>query len=262
MIHDIQIGGHTQSLKNVPSKRLKTQRARVVNKSLCSKNQAVESLKEVDQNAIFGILGQLASSQNTLAEKKHEAFNKVNELVAADVWLWGRVKDGELVESSVMTNYEDGGNITQYTQVMLSSHLFQLYLLQEVSDHRTLVINEGGPFSCIYSIRAMEDGTTSLFVSFRTEVNEDFSQNDVLVLNTILKHLPLMHELQTDPKEKALTPKMQLVLRALKDGLSRKQIADQLQISVNTVSAYVRDIYREYQVHSHAELIRYFKSLA
>jgi len=45
------------------------------------------------------------------------------------------------------------------------------------------------------------------------------------------------------------------VLRALVDGLGYKQIASDLQISVDTVRSHIRNIYRKLQVHSGPEAV-------
>ena len=45
----------------------------------------------------------------------------------------------------------------------------------------------------------------------------------------------------------------------LLQGHGRKQIAAQLQITANTLAGCVKELYRHYDVHSHAELMRQFK---
>ena len=42
------------------------------------------------------------------------------------------------------------------------------------------------------------------------------------------------------------------------EGWSRKQVAHQLGLAENTVHGYVKEIYRHYGVHSHAELVKRF----
>ena len=48
------------------------------------------------------------------------------------------------------------------------------------------------------------------------------------------------------------------LLNLLLDGRDRKQIADQMGISENTVSGYAKDVYRHFDVNSHVELMRKF----
>lgn len=57
------------------------------------------------------------------------------------------------------------------------------------------------------------------------------------------------------------TRRERLVIDLLLQSHGRKEIAKRLGISVNTVQGYIKDIYRRYGVHSHAELLRvYFQS--
>lgn len=264
MIQDIQIGSGTQVLNNVFMRDSKSAGAPVVARKLKKEKPELKSpaskssLSGEDELALLELFGSIASSQDSISDKKKMAFGHVTKSIGAEVWFWCRLQDSKIVEESELSNYTESGCIGQYVQAMLSSRIFQIYLAQEVGAQRTVMINDGGPFSCIYTIRKMRDGSTSLFIAFRTERNAAFTERDTGVLNTMLENLPLCHEFQADVKAHGLTPKMRKVLRSLKEGHSRKQIADQLGISVNTVAAYVRDIYREYDVHSHAELIKYF----
>ena len=55
-----------------------------------------------------------------------------------------------------------------------------------------------------------------------------------------------------------LSAQMRLVLEMLLQSYSRKFIADHMGISIHTVSGYIKEIYRHFLVHSHAELLRRF----
>ena len=57
-----------------------------------------------------------------------------------------------------------------------------------------------------------------------------------------------------------LTPRARVVLNMLLDGRSRKGIAGHLGIRENTVAGYQKDIYRHFQVNSHAALMRRFQT--
>lgn len=57
------------------------------------------------------------------------------------------------------------------------------------------------------------------------------------------------------PTRLDLTDREQQVLRALVEGLSYKQVADILAISLGTVRSHVTSIYRKLQVHSVAEAV-------
>ena len=57
------------------------------------------------------------------------------------------------------------------------------------------------------------------------------------------------------PERLELTAREQEVLRGLVRGMAYKQVADSLGISIDTVRAHIRGIYRKLQVHSVAEAV-------
>ncbi len=57
-----------------------------------------------------------------------------------------------------------------------------------------------------------------------------------------------------------LPVRQRLTLEFLLQGQSRKAMAREMEISINTVSGYVRDIYRLFGVNSQAQLVsRFFR---
>ncbi len=74
--------------------------------------------------------------------------------------------------------------------------------------------------------------------------------------------MPWLHE-QGWPDDRGttvpqLSPRQRITLNLLLEGQSRKEIADQLGISINTVAGYVKDVYKHFHVQSHAELMGRF----
>jgi DNA-binding NarL/FixJ family response regulator len=61
-------------------------------------------------------------------------------------------------------------------------------------------------------------------------------------------------------EENSLAPREQQVLRFLVDGLSYKEIAGELAITVSMVATYVRRIYEKLHVRSRREIIARYKS--
>jgi DNA-binding NarL/FixJ family response regulator len=62
----------------------------------------------------------------------------------------------------------------------------------------------------------------------------------------------------TAPKHSALSPREQMVLEHLAKGLTYKQIADQLGISIDTIRTYLRRIYEKLHVQSRTEAVARF----
>ncbi|MEI9997745.1 MAG: LuxR C-terminal-related transcriptional regulator [Verrucomicrobiota bacterium] len=74
--------------------------------------------------------------------------------------------------------------------------------------------------------------------------------------------MPWLHE-QGWPEDRGATVhqlarRQRMALNLLIAGQGRKQIADHMKISVNTVHEYIKDIYDFFGVHSQAELMSRF----
>ena len=62
-----------------------------------------------------------------------------------------------------------------------------------------------------------------------------------------------------DPLRESLTKREYEVANAIVEGLSYKDIAEQLDLSINTVRMHIKNIYRKLQINSKIELYRKFK---
>ncbi len=90
-----------------------------------------------------------------------------------------------------------------------------------------------------------------------------FDKNERRVVDIIFRHSPWLDGSEplhgTHDGSAAIKPVRTLqVLAGLLEGQSRKAIADQLGISVNTVAGYAKEIYRLHRVKSQAMLIGVF----
>jgi len=62
-------------------------------------------------------------------------------------------------------------------------------------------------------------------------------------------------KIKASEEDHGLTPREQDIINGLVDGLSYKLIADRFDISIDTVRAHIRNIYRKLHVNSKAEVI-------
>jgi DNA-binding NarL/FixJ family response regulator len=65
---------------------------------------------------------------------------------------------------------------------------------------------------------------------------------------------------QTGEKQVHLSPREESVLNCLAKGLTYKQIADQLDISIDTIRTYLRRIYEKLHVQSRTEAVAKYLS--
>ncbi|HEX3798588.1 MAG TPA: response regulator transcription factor [Verrucomicrobiae bacterium] len=66
---------------------------------------------------------------------------------------------------------------------------------------------------------------------------------------------------RSDEKQTHLSPREEMVLDCLAKGLTYKQIADQLGISIDTIRTYIRRIYEKLHVQSRTEAVaKYLRS--
>ncbi|MGB0291321.1 MAG: LuxR C-terminal-related transcriptional regulator [Luteolibacter sp.] len=99
------------------------------------------------------------------------------------------------------------------------------------------LLKTSDPDELLSGIRDILEGESALSSPIAKMILEGFS-----------RHGPVE---QTDP----LTTREEDVLRFLVQGLIKKEIADELDISQHTVDMHVRSIYRKLQVHSQTEAV-------
>jgi DNA-binding NarL/FixJ family response regulator len=94
------------------------------------------------------------------------------------------------------------------------------------------------PGELLQSIRDVHTGGSPMSNSIARKVVASFQQAN-----------------QAGEKQNLLTPREQAVLDCLAQGLAYKQIADKLDISINTIRAHLRHIYEKLHVQSRTEAV-------
>ncbi len=115
------------------------------------------------------------------------------------------------------------------------------------------------------SVMYLADDTWCCLTLWRRAGRPAFRDEELTILHIALGGIRWLHPRISEsvPAESFvdLTPRQRMVMIYLLDGLSRKQIAAALGVSLHTVNDHVKSLYDRFQVHSATELTaRFLKS--
>lgn len=129
------------------------------------------------------------------------------------------------IEIIMLTVYHDSHKIFNSLRAGASGYLLKHTSLPEIRDAIDAVLNGGSPMS-------------------------------PQIARKVIAHFSETEEETTDKSnESGLTMREQEIVVGLVDGLSYKMIADRMDISIDTVRAHIRNIYKKLHVNSKAEAI-------
>ena len=126
------------------------------------------------------------------------------------------------VEIMMLTIYHDSHKIFNSLMAGASGYLLKHTSLPEIKE----------------SIETLASGGAPMSPQIARKVIQHFSEQE-----------------QKKKPESNLTPREQDIVNGLVDGLSYKLIADRFDISIDTVRAHIRNIYKKLHVNSKAEVI-------
>lgn len=141
------------------------------------------------------------------------------------------------VEIIMLTVYHDSHRIFDSLCAGASGYLLKHTSLQEIKESIEVVINGGSVMSPQIARKVI-----GYFAKQPNSSSEITKQQHV-------------GEKQNTNQESDLTMREQEIVIGLVDGLSYKMIADRMAISLDTVRAHIRNIYKKLHVNSKAEVI-------
>lgn len=235
------------------------------------------------------LIGEVAALKGGHADKKRMLMDGLCKLIDADSWVWGMCVQMIEGEQPVYVNFTYGGMTEeQFARLVKAAehpdegtflapfirdlkrrrqHLTRLRQQTDPEDHfsrsksRELWI-KAGVYPGIYSARPLDDRCLSVIGVYRKPGRPDLTSRESKLAHILLSEVAWLHE-QGWPEDRGVTvphlaPRQRVTLNFLLLGHGRKDIAEMMGISVNTVSGYVKEIYRHFGVQSQAELMRHF----
>ncbi len=248
-------------------------------------------LMESDVRAMVRLLGEVASLEGGHDERKKFLMDGVCDLIGAKCWVWGLMSKFVPEEPPVYTAMATGGfEADQFPKLLVAFEHPDLSLLtaplaEKMADRGKQITrrredydpNDFFPrsdasafFSAadvdapLLTFRPIQKGCVSGIGFYRPFSSERFTEREAQIAHIILSEVDWLHE-QGWPWSPAvqlphLPLRCRLALNLMLEGLSRKQVAEQMEISIHTVSGYAKQIYEYFQVNSHAELVAKFRT--
>lgn len=245
-----------------------------------------DPLAERDVRALVRLVASCATVTGGVMAQKRHLVQGLADLLDAETWMWNVARitdDGRVVAVSILHNLserqlallaEENYRVPEnpYTaSVVANKHLLpysrRLEDLVDVDAVRDALytsrpeIGMAHSLFCNHAVDGAPD-MTSVVGLHREHGREPFTQRDLRIAHIVCSEVDWLHDAgvpeEDGGRSAALAPRLQTVLTLLVDGLSAKQIAFHLGLTVNTVRGYVKDIYRHFTVGSRQELMRRF----
>lgn len=207
------------------------------------------------------LLGRVIAHRGDQSARKKRLLTGLAEIVRADAWAWtlhlqrpGRTP--KLL--NFMAAGIHGERLASYQNLAASHAPARTAEADEAPDWLTGLGIALGP-ALFAGISCPHQGN-SLVGMFRKPNAREFSDREAAIYYLITDEIPWLHGTlrpsQSVSSAQGLTRRLETVLELLLKGFSRKQIAGDLGIRLNTVHGYVRAIYTHFQVNSHSTLLQ------
>jgi DNA-binding CsgD family transcriptional regulator len=240
---------------------------------------------EDDVHTIVRLLGEVAGMNEPPARRRTALIGAVAGMVKADVWVWGAVRG--MRENAPMPLYlHEGGDlkeaerqafirystVPQFWGVVMEQfgpprHRAMLFDRAAVADEHLGFINEAfeatGLGHLMYCMYPVSEEVTSLMAIHRRAGRPAYTERERAIVQLIFGQIPWLHYAGTDVPANSteidgLTPRLRELLIYLTSGMSRKEIARQMQLSQHTVSDYCKSLFRQLGVSGRGQLLAKF----
>lgn len=246
-------------------------------------------ISDSDASAIVRLLGNTAAVEGGHNEKKRFLMDGLCKLIGADAWVWSLGTWGGVGEAPVYVGIMHAGfdderfakllKVFEHpeNEKIVAPWIAEVTIEKKHSTYSLGELDEDDIFSNSEVSSLMEDADIGeLFVSgypvndssmsaiaaYRSSGSEPFSAREIKIAHLLFREIPWLHSAgwseEITSKAPQLFPRQRVVLNLLLDGLARKQIGHEMELTENTVAGYIKDIYRHFEVGSHAQLMSKF----
>lgn len=248
-------------------------------------------IQENDARAMVRLLGSTAACPGGHQHKKRFLMDGLSDLIGADAWLWALSCRKEAGATEVHVGYLRGGfDESQFVSLLhavdhpavADAQRGFFEQLTASMQHATVGRSQMDPDGLVPTTGAhqhfvnadigdlmvtaypLDENSMSSIGMYRRLNGGEFTEREKRIAHIVLGEVPWLH-MTGWPEDRGasvpqLFPRQRVVLNLLLDGLGRKQIAYNLEITENTVAGYVKDLYRHFGVRSQPELMNKFLS--
>ena len=246
-------------------------------------------LPEPDVRQLVRILGEVAAMKPDPDARRIYLMNGLASLLGTDTWVWGVAPlldpgkqpvylyqhtagfdQDRMSRFLAAVEHPDCGEMTApLAQALISADSQVTRLIDQIVPHERFRSSPAWPFwqaadigPILITLRPIPGYGISCIGFYRRLAAPMFNERDARIAHITLSEVPLLHEAgmphaatRTLPQ---LPPRCRLIINQLVHGMSRKNIADHLGLSVNTVHGYTKIIFKHFVVHTQSELIARF----
>lgn len=247
------------------------------------------TIGETEASSMVRLIADVAALHADHTTAKRHLMDGLARLIGADCWLWALTHLSPRCSNSHLFMLHGGFSEERFSRLVEAADHPELSVLMEpftaeLTRTRSQLtrlrqeIDPGDKFSAtrvhalflaagvrplMLSARPLDDKSQSFVAIYRHAERPDFTQKDKQIAHILLGQVNWLHlhdwPAKAGAKVPVLSPRCRTVLNLLLDGQSRKAIARELGISINTVAGYAKEIYAAFHVQSHAELLLAFR---
>ena len=243
-------------------------------------------ISEEDASLMVRLLGDTAALPGGHSEKKRFLMDGLCRMINAEAWIWTLGTWGAEGDAPAYAGIMHGGfdetrfvnflkalehpdnericsgwikSVTQEREHVTAS-------LQDL-DSENIIANSGmrdlmdvaDISELLVSGYPVSTHSMSAIGLYRGEGHGEFSERDKKIAHLLIREIPWLHTSgwphESCAEVPQLSPQQRVVLNLLLDGHGRKQISHQMELTENTIAGYIKDVYRHFQVNSHAQLM-------